>query len=271
MSSKKTDIYKTFVRIFSRVGKRKRFIIATIILTVLVSGSTFASPEQSHFFLAGIMVAAFILTFFSILEGITRHEWLTLFLPPVYFTAAAYLFYFFLPQRWLTRLPFSIFFAISIYALMLSQNIFNVGATKSLQLFRAASSINFLFLTFSSYLAYSLILSFRLDFSLNFLFVFLATAPLALHFLWSINPDDIVRRDIRRFAIVIALIISEGTLLLSFISVNPAIFALFLTASFYSLCGLFQVYLQQRLFIDRVREYLFVLIFVFIILLLAMG
>ena len=209
MPIKKGNINNLLISILGRIEKRRRFIIATSLATLLLLVSTFFSLEEAAFFLAILIIATYIMTFFAILEGISRHEWLLLFLPPVYFTVALSLFYFFLPQRWLTRLPFVVFYAISIYALMLSQNIFNVGVTKSLQLFRAASSVNFLYLTLSSFLSYSLIFSFRLDFALNFLFVILATFPLALHLLWAINPNDRLDPLVRRYAIVVSLIISE--------------------------------------------------------------
>lgn len=269
--SKKNELYPTLVSLFGHLGKRKRFLLATGASTLVFLLTTFFTLDESPYFLGILLAVAYFATFFSVLEGITRHEWLMLFIAPVYFTVLAYLFYFFLPQRWLTRLPFVVVYAICMYAILLSQNIFNVGVTKSLQLFRAASSVNFLFLTLSSYLAYSVIFSFRLDFALNFLLVFIATIPLSLQFLWAVSPQDTLARSTRRYAIIISLIGAEAAMMLSFLPLNPALFALFLTACFYSLCGLFQAHLQDRLFAERVREYAFVLVFVSVILLLAMG
>ncbi len=246
----------------TQISKRRRLMISTAVLTVLLIISTFFNVDESQFFIILIGVAAYFFTFFSILEGISDKEWLVLFIPPVYFTLVFYFFYFFLPQRWLTRLPFVTIYAISIYALLLSQNIFNIGAEKSLQLFRAASSVNYLYLTISEFLISSLILSLKLLFIYNFVLMFIASFPLALQFLWAVNPKESIDREVVRYAWLIAFIIAQGALVFSFIPLSSAVFALLLTACFYSLCGLFQAYLQARLFKERIREYIFVMGFI---------
>lgn len=259
-------LFKTF----SRVEKRRRFIIATGLLTLLFLVTTFFSFEQIMIFIPLIFLIVYFMTYFSILEGISRHEWFMLFIHPVYFSILIYLFYFFLPQRWLTRLPFVVIYSVSIYAILLSQNIFNVGASKSLQLFRAAFSVNYLFLTLGSFLTYSLIISLRMNFLFNFIAIFLASLPLSIQLLWSVAPSDLVERHLWRYAMFSSLIIAETGVILSLMPLNQSIFALVLTAIFYSLNGLIQVYLQQALFKERVREYLIVLGFTAIIFVLSL-
>ena len=254
-----------FFKTFSRIEKRRRFIIATGLLTLLFLVTTFFSFEQILIFIPLIFLIVYFMTYFSILEGISRHEWFMLFIHPVYFSILIYLFYFFLPQRWLTRLPFVVIYSVSIYAILLSQNIFNVGASKSLQLFRAAFSVNYLFLTLGSFLTYSLIISLRMNFLFNFIAIFLASLPLSIQLLWSVAPSDLVERHLWRYAMFSSLILAETGVILSLMPLNQSIFALVLTAIFYSLNGLIQVYLQQALFKERVREYLIVLGFTAII------
>ncbi len=260
---------KKLKEILSRVEKRQRFIVSTFILSSLLLVTSFFSFQDIYIFIPIILIVVYGLTFFSILEDITDHEWGMLFFHPVYFSVVFYLFYFFLPQRWLTRLPFIMMYTISIYAILLSQNIFNVGVSKSLQLFRAAFSVNFLFLTITAFMTYSLIISVRLYFFINFLLILCSTIPLVLHFLWSIEPKAHVAKDILFKSIFIALLIAEAGTLLSFIPINQSIFALLLTSIYYSLCGLFQVYLQGSFFKERIREYLLVLGFTLIIFILA--
>ena len=66
-----------------------------------------------------------------------------LFLLPILLSVAMYLFYFLFPVRWLTRIPFVLVYGISMYAVLLSSNIFNVGVEKNLQLFLAFSLSHF--------------------------------------------------------------------------------------------------------------------------------
>ncbi len=262
---KQGRIYKALQALFSRIGKRKRFIIATFLMTIIVLIPTFFSFSDARYALPFILIIVYFMTFFSILDGITKHEWVTLFIAPVYFTLVISLFFFFLPQRWLTRLPFVLIYTVSIYAISLSQNIFNVGVLKSLQLFRAAFSVNYLFLTVSAYLAFSLILSFRLSFLENFLLVGLAVFPLTLQFLWSINPKDQIERRHIGLSALISLLIAESALLFSFLPLTSAVLALFLTGLFYGINGIMYAYLQEMLFRQRVREYIFVIVFVTLI------
>jgi len=70
---------------------------------------------------------------------------------PIVLSIAFYMFYFLFPVRWITRIPFIALYAIAIYATLLCSNIFSIGVEKSLQLYRAAFSINFLFQMFASF------------------------------------------------------------------------------------------------------------------------
>lgn len=263
------DISKQLFKLFIRIEKRRRFIISTGFLTVLMIVSTFFSFEEASFFVIPIALFVYFFTYFSILEGISDKEWIMLFVPPLYFSLVFYLFYFFLPQRWLARAPFAVIYAVSIYALLLSQNIFNVGVEKSLQLFRAAFSVNYLFLTLTMLLGTSLLFSLRLIFLLNGVLTFIFSLPLAMHFVWSINPQEHIDRSVTKHAVVVSVILAQAVLILSFVPINPNVFALVVTALFYSLCGLLSAHLTSRLFRERIREYLFVLGFVFIIMLMT--
>jgi hypothetical protein len=260
---------KKLFKLFGQVGKRQRFIISTFGLAAVVLSSTFFSFQDIYIFVPLIFIMVYAGTFFSVLEDISEHEWIMLFLHPVYLSIVFYLFFFFLPQRWLTRLPFIFFYTIAIYAVLLSQNIFNVGVTKSLQLFRAAYSVNFLFLTISAFLTYSLIISLRMYFFFNFLLIFVTTIPLALHLLWSVSPASRVERSLVRQSIFISLLLAEVGMLLSFMPINQSIYALVLTSLYYGLCGLFQVYLQGSFFKERIRE--FVMVFIFTLVIFILG
>lgn len=257
------------LKFFGRIEKRKRFIIATSLLTFLVLVSSFLTFSRLKSFIIFLSLVAYFLTYFSILEGIKDIDWLMLFILPVYFTAAYVLFYFLLPVRWLTRLPFVLLYAVSIYAILLSSNIFNIGVEKSLQLFRAAFSVNFLFTTITVFLVFNLILSFRLNFLFNFLLTFIFIFPLLAQFLWSVNPKPYFSKELVKYTFLTSLLLGQFALVFSFVPLRTNILALFLTTSFYSLAGLFQAFLEEKLFKERIREYLLVWFIVFIITMLS--
>jgi hypothetical protein len=260
---------KKIVHILSKIGKRQRFIIASIILTLSVLLSSFSTIDFAWAYFTIILLISFLVSFIAIPIGLNKTERIMLFMLPVYFTFALDLFFFFLPSRWLTRLPFIVIYGISTYAILLSANILNVGSQKSIQLLRAAFSVNFLYLTLSSFLIFNLILSFKLNFFLNFLAVLVVLFPLTLQFIWSVNPKTTLDRISILYAMILSLIVAEVALVFSFLPIRATVFSLLLTACLYSLNGLFYAFLEERLFKERIREFLFVLGFVFVIILLS--
>lgn len=266
---KKINFYYSLLRRFSKIGKRRRFIGAAVFLSLLMLFSSFLSFQQMLFFLPIMALFVYLAVFFSILEGIDKIEWLMLFIHAAFFTVAFDLFFFLLPARWLTRILFIIIYMIFIYAILLSANIFNVGVVKSLQLFRVAFSVNFLFLTITSFLIFSLILSFKLSFIFDFILILIFIFPMALQFLWSINPTVTLDRQLVKYALLVSLFVAQVGLVFTFMPIRLVIMSLFLTACFYSFLGLFHAFIEKRLFKDRVREFLFVLIFVFVMTILS--
>ena len=255
---------------FLGIEKRFRFVISALVLTLFMLTSTFFLFDKAIVFIVLFFVFGYFFTYFSLLEGIERVEWVTLFLMPVILTVSFYLFYFLFPVRWLTRLPFIMLYGISIYAILLCANIFNVGVEKSLQLYRAAFSINFFYQIIVSFLFYNALFSFKLNFIFNSLLVFTMAFLLAFQLIWSVELDLRVEKISVLYGLLIALVLGEMALVGSFVPLKSTIFALFLASSYYSLSGLIYNYLDQRLFKEIVREFIIVWVMVFSITLLSL-
>ncbi len=253
------------------VEKRLRFAGSAVLLSLLMLISTAFFFNASIVFIPLLIIFSYLLTYFSVLEGVERVEWFTLFFMPVALTIAFYLSYFLFPSRWLTRLPFIFIYGISVYAVMLCANIFNVGVEKSLQLYRAAFSINFFYQTIVSFLFFNIIFSLKLNFLLNGFLVGLTVFVMSLQLLWTIKLEGAISREIQLYSLLAAVTIGQLAMVLSFVPLASTIFSLFLTATYYSLIGLIYNYLAQRLFKETVREYLLVLLVVTIIVLLSVS
>jgi hypothetical protein len=264
-------MYTRIIKLFSGIEKRARFIISAVILSVLLLISTFFFFDKSWFFIPLFIAVTYALTFFSILEGIEKVEWFTLFLMPVLVTVSFYLFYFLFPVRWLTRIPFIMFYAVSIYASFLVSNIFNVGVEKSLQLYRAAFSVNYFYQTLIVFLFANLILSLKLNFLLSSLLFFVLGSAIAVQLFWSIKLELQFERQVFAFGLFVGYVLFQVSLVMSFLPVQETINALFLSAVFYSIGGLTYLFLDSRLFKETVREYVFVLGFLIMIIALTVN
>lgn len=256
---------------FLPVPKRFRLVTSVMILSLLMLLSTFFFFTESYIFIPVLILASYALTFFSVLEGLERFEWFSLFLMPVLITVSFYLFFFLFPVRWITRVPFLAIYGVSIYASILCSNIFNVGVEKSLQLYRAAFSVNFFYQTIVSFLLFNAIFSFRLNFIFNALLVGMIAFFMALQLLWTVKLDLAVGRDLPLKSFLVALILGEAAMVISFMPLRLTIVSLFLTAIYYSITGLMSHFMAERLFRETIREYAIVLGFTVVILLLSLN
>lgn len=254
-----------------KIEKRVRFVISALVLSLLLLISTFFFFDKAIFFIPLFILVTYFLTYFSILEGIDKSEWIMLFLIPVIFSVAFYLFYFLFPVRWLTRLPFIAIYIVAIYAVLLTSNIFNVGVEKSLQLYRAAFSVNYFLQTIIIFLIANILFSARENFLMNAVLIGASVFPVSFQLYWTIKLNLELERDLFLYAFFTAFALAQIVLVLSFIPFKPSIMALVATASYYSISGLVTAFIDTRLFKQTVREYIIVLGIVVAIALLTIN
>ena len=254
-----------FNRLAGKIQKRIRFVISSVTLTILLLVSTFFSFDLVWIFFPVFILLSYFFTYFSLLEDIEKVEWITLFIMPVIFTVVCYSFYFLFPVRWLTRVPYLFIYSVSMYALFLTSNIFNVGVEKSLRLYKAAFSVNYLFQTFLIFLASNIIFSLREYFIVNAIGVGIVSFALAAQLFWTIKLDFAFSTEVRNHAMFVGLLMGETALVLSFMPLQGSVLALILASTYYSVGGLPSAHLDHRLFWPTLREYLEVLIFVWIV------
>jgi hypothetical protein len=250
---------------FLKIEKRLRLVIASLLMSLFFLISTFFFFDKALIFIPLLIVVSYFLTYFALLEEIEKIEWGMLFLPPILLVISTYLFYFLFPGRWLTRLPAFIFFGISYYALLLCSNIFNVGVEKSLQLYRPAFSINVFYQLVILFFLLQVIASFRFNFLINGLLTGGVSFILALHFFWTRQLKLSLDQEIIIYSAFIGLLLTEAAMVLSFVPLNSSVFSLFLIALYYTQTNLIFNFLEKTLFKETIREYLIVLIFIFIV------
>ena len=251
------------------ISKRQEFVIITLILTVGLVVTQVVGGELRYPLVLTFSIATYFLSAFGLREDIGGIEWLTLLTLPTLFTAAVLLFYFLLPVRWLTRLPVAALFAVGMYALLLTENIYNVAAERSIALLRAAHSVGFLLTLITYFLLVSTILSFRLAVGWVSVMVGIITFLLTLQSLWAVELTPQVSRRVWQVSMSITIVLAELAWIFGFWPVQQALIALFLTTSLYCCIGMAQQYLEAKLYKKTAIEFGSVAVIVFVILLIA--
>lgn len=249
--------------------KRHKFLITSALLSLGFIGINLFEV-QFRFIGVGALTALTLLLFaWSLWEGLGINATLLTLVLPSLFTLGVGLFWFLLPTSVLARLPIVILYAIGVYALGLTSNIYTVSAIRTIALLRAAKGVGFVLTLFTSALLFNAVVSLKIPVLLIAVLTFLVSFPLFLQGLWTsklsrdLEPSLLAQSGI--FSYGVALV---GTLL-HFWPVSVVSGSVFMTTAVYVLLGLGQAKGEGRLFKQTVREYLVVGVLVFIVLLFS--
>lgn len=229
------------------LNKRRKIVISSIILTIGLLSTQLVNFDLRFRFLGGLAVLAYALSLWSLWEGLNLTKAFILLVLPTFFTVAVASFYFLLPIRWLTRLPVAFIFGLTFYLLLLAQNVFNVASLRTIPLYRAASTVSFLFTLLSAFFLYHVISAFNLLFLWNGVLVFLVSFPLVLQVIWAISMEDRIGAGIVAQSFILSLILGEFALSFSFWPSPATIKSLVLASAMYVLLGLATHFLKGKL------------------------
>lgn len=238
------------------INKRHKIIISSALLTIGLLSTQLVNFDLRFRFLAGLAVLAYVLSLWSLWEGLNLTKAFVLMILPTFFTVAVASFYFLLPIRWLTRLPVAFLFGLTFYLLLLAQNVFNVASLRTIPLYRAASTASFLFTLLSAFFIYHVIFAFNLLFLWNGVLVAAVSFPLILQLLWTIGMEDKIEVGIIVQSFVLSLILGELALSFSSWPSPTTIWSLSLSSAMYVLLGLTTLKLRGRLSRRVVWEYM---------------
>ena len=102
--SKIRFLYLNSRRKNSFLDKRQRFVIQTLFLTAGLLITQLIWQDVRFAMVVILSLFSYILTAWSLTEGVKGIEWYMLFILPVFFTLSVSLFYFLLPARWFIRI-----------------------------------------------------------------------------------------------------------------------------------------------------------------------
>lgn len=260
---------KKFSLISILLTKRQKFILSALVLGGGLLAIQVANIGWRYQAIGALTLLTLILTVWSLRPGLDGVEWLTVLTLPVFFTAGVGLFYFLLPSVWVTRLPVALVYVVGMYVLLLTANIYSVATIRTIQLLRSAHAVGFLLTLVTAFFLYDTVLSFRLDPWFNFLLIGCVSFPLLLSGLWSIKLEERISGRVWLFAGLLALLLAQLALSLSFWPLTVASGSLFLVTGMYIVLGLAQLELSEKLFRPTINEYLAVGVAVVVIMLVT--
>ena len=252
---------------FKRIGitKRQRFVLITLFLTLILILTQVVSSDYRYQCVAALSFCAFILSAFALHEDLKGIEWFTLLILPTLYSAAVALFYFLLPVRWLTRIPIAALYAFGFYALLLTENIYNVAANRTIALLRAAHSVGFLMTFVTYFLLVQTVFAFRGGPLLTSLGIGIVSCICVFQFLWAMELEEKASERLVSVTVVLTVVLIQLTWILSFWPVPRMMAALFLSSVFYSLVGMAQQYIIEKMYKKTVIEFFFVCIIISLI------
>lgn len=252
----KRKINRLFTNTLLKLSKRQRLVTSTLLLTIGLITSQLLPSNKSFFAITLVAFLTLIFTIWCLWEDLGGVEYITLLTPPVLYTLGLGLFYFLLPLRWVTRLPIAALFAVGIYALLLTENIYNVAAIRTIALLRAARAVSLLFSLITFFFLQNTLFSFHFPAFINFLFVGGIAFLIFLPSFWGERLTPIIERDILIISSSFSLIIAEIALILSFWPEKATFESLYLVSICYTLIGIGQNRLKEMPIRKTIWEYL---------------
>jgi hypothetical protein len=158
----------------------------------------------------------------------------------------------------LTRFPIAFLFGFGYYALLLTENIYNVAAIRTIALLRAAHTVGFLLTIATAFFLFDTILTFHFHSIFQGFLVFLVSLPLLFQALWAIILPEKLEERLIFYSLGLSLLIGEIAFFLAFWPVTSLVGSIFLSSVFYVLLGMGQRHFDQRLFKKEIYEFIIV-------------
>lgn len=245
--------------------RREKFVLASIFLSLCLLVVQYTSLEWRYYAVAGLAVATYIISSLALLDDLQKHEWLTIVPFPAFYAGAVGLFYFLLPSNLVSRVTILVMFAIGMYALLLMSNIYSVAKGRTIQLLHAALAIGLWFTLLTSLLYTNSIFSLRLPFYTTASLIGAVHFPLIAMSLWAVRLEKSLDREAWGSTLFITLIITEFTLVLTFIPFSVWYYALFVMSVLYVCLSVARSFLMGRLFMRALLEYVLVASFILVL------
>lgn len=258
---------KNFLKFFSFFSKRQKLITGVIVLSLGLFISQNLLGKFGVYTVLSLAVLTDIILFLILYRDLKVNFSPQVFILPFLFSLAFGLFYFLVPARLLTRLITTSLYALGLYSLFLSENIFIVSSIRTIALLTSARTVSFAVTLLSYFFLSNVVFSLHLNIYIFVPLLLTYSLLLIIHSLWIYTLNKNISANLYWvFGLTLCLI--ELGILTWFWPSTPTVLALFLTGIFYAIVGISQVWIEKRLFKGVLWEYIWIASVVFITLLL---
>ncbi|MEM4230731.1 MAG: hypothetical protein QXF25_02550 [Candidatus Pacearchaeota archaeon] len=258
---------RNFSKLFPVISKRRKFIIGVLFLSLGLFISQNLLGKSGVYTVFSLAFLTDIVLFLILYKDLKDNFSPQLFILPFFFSLAFGLFYFLVPARFLTRLITTSLYALGLYSLFLSENIFVVSSIRTIALLTSARTVSFAITLLSFFFLSNVVFSFHLNIFLLLPLLFIYSFLLIAHSLWTYTLDRNILANLY-WVLGLAVCLIEISAILWFWPSTPTVLALFLTGFFYYIVGLSQAWIEKRLFKGILWEYMWIAAVVIITLLL---
>jgi hypothetical protein len=260
---------KKIISSVSRIlsSKRQKFIISVIVLSVGLFSSEYILGKSaiSIVFVLSILTSVFL--YIGLREDLKENFSWQVFILPFFYSLAVGLFYLLVPARLITRIGMTSLYALGLYSLYLSQNIFTVSSIRTIALLSGARTVSLVLTLLSFFFISNVVFSFHINVFITLLLIFIYSFLIISQAIWTYTLEKNPLSEIF-WTLSLTICLSEIALFLWFRQGSPTVLALFLSAIFYVLIGLTHAWFEKRLFRGVILEYFWVTVISFIFLVL---
>ena len=249
------------------ISKRQKFISSVILLSLGLFIAEYLLGKSGILVVAGLSFFTVFLLYLALKADLKENFSISVFILPFLYSLAVGLFYLLVPARFLTRVGITSLYALGLYSLFLSQNIFTVSSIRTIALLSGARTVSLVISLLSYFFISNVVFSFHINVLITLLLVFIYSFLFVMQAIW-VNTLDKNPFSQVFWVISLTLCLVETALFLWFGPSSPTVLALFLTSIFYVLVGLSQAWFEKRLFRSVILEYTWITVISFIFLIL---
>ncbi|MEK7551301.1 MAG: hypothetical protein AAB532_01765 [Patescibacteria group bacterium] len=246
-------------------SKRQKFVLSVLVLSTGLFIAEYVVGRSGVILVLLLSFLTSFLLYLSLREDLKENFTPQVLILPFFYTLALGLFYLLVPARLLTRFAMTFLYALGLYSLFLSENIFTVSAIRTIQLLSGARTISLVLTMLSYFFISNVVFSFHTNIFITLGLVALYTFPIVMHSVWTYAQEKSLFSQVF-WVLTITICLVEVAAFLWFSQGSPTVLALFLTAIFYVILGLTHAWFERRLFRGVILEYFWVTIISFIFL-----